>query len=204
MAKIYWIGGSPCSGKSTIAEIIANRYGLYYFKVDDYLEKYTNYGFLLNLEICRKQSIMNSEEIWMREAALQYKEELQFYDEIFDFILQDLETMCEGRDIITEGTAYLPNLINERDIPRDRYLAITPTRNFQINHYIQREWIYFVLDGCSDFQKAFNNWMDRDCLFAEEVIRQCGKNRYLSLVNDGKTSIKDLVEMVSAHFSLDV
>ncbi|MBE5983493.1 MAG: shikimate kinase [Paenibacillaceae bacterium] len=63
MAKIYWIGGSPCSGKSTIAEIISNRYGLYYFKVDDYLEKYANYGFLLNLEICRKQSIMNPEEI---------------------------------------------------------------------------------------------------------------------------------------------
>lgn len=46
MAKIYWIGGSPCSGKSTIAEIISNRYGLYYFKVDDYLEKYANYGFM--------------------------------------------------------------------------------------------------------------------------------------------------------------
>jgi len=204
MAKIYWIGGSPCSGKSTIAEIISNRYGLYYFKVDDYLEKYTNYGFLLNLEICRKQSIMNSEEIWMREAALQYKEELQFYDEIFDFILQDLETMCEGRDIITEGTAYLPNLMNKKDIAKDRYLAIIPTRNFQINHYIQREWIHSVLDGCSDFQKAFNNWMDRDSLFVEEVIRQCGENRYLSLVNNGKTSIKDLVEIVSAHFSLEV
>ena len=204
MAKIYWIGGSPCSGKSTIAEIISNRYGLYYFKVDDYLEKYTNYGFLLNLEICRKQSIMNSEEIWMREAALQYKEELQFYDEIFDFILQDLETMCEGRDIITEGTAYLPNLMNKKDIAKDRYLAIIPTRNFQINHYIQREWIHSVLDGCSDFQKVFNNWMDRDSLFVEEVIRQCGENRYLSLVNNGKTSIKDLVEIVSAHFSLEV
>jgi len=61
-----------------------------------------------------------------------------------------------------------------------------------------------VLDGCSDFQKAFNNWMDRDSLFAEEVIRQCGENRYLSLVNNGKTSIKDLVEIVSAHFSLEV
>ncbi len=148
--------------------------------------------------------IWTTEEICMRETTLQCKEELQFYEEIFDFILQDLETMSEGRDIITEGAAYLPNLMNKRYIPWNRYLAIIPTRNFQINHNIQREWIHSVLDGCSDFQKAFNNWKDRDCLFAEEVIRQCGDNRYLSLVNDGRTSIKDLVEMVSAHFNLEV
>jgi len=36
----YYIGGSPCSGKSTIAEIAAEKYGLFYFKVDDFLEKY--------------------------------------------------------------------------------------------------------------------------------------------------------------------
>lgn len=62
MTKIYWIGGSPCSGKSTIAEILSNKYGLYYFKVDDYLEKYTNYGALLNLELCVKQNNMTPEE----------------------------------------------------------------------------------------------------------------------------------------------
>ncbi len=204
MTKIYWIGGSPCSGKSTIAEILSEKYGLYYFKVDDYLEKYINYGTLSNLEICTKQSKMNAEETWMREAALQCKEELQFYEEIFDFILQDLKAICDGKDILTEGAAYLPILMNKRNIPWNRYLSITPTKDFQINHYIQREWIYSVLDGCSDVQKAFENWMDRDCLFAEEVIKQCVENKYLSFVNNGQIDIKDLVKLVSVHFGLEV
>ena len=34
----YFIGGSPCSGKSTVAEILAKKYDLYYFKVDDFLD----------------------------------------------------------------------------------------------------------------------------------------------------------------------
>ena len=38
--QIYYIGGSPCSGKSTAAEALANEYGLRYLKVDDYLDKY--------------------------------------------------------------------------------------------------------------------------------------------------------------------
>lgn len=33
MAKIYYIGGSPCAGKSTVAEILSQKYDLYYFKV---------------------------------------------------------------------------------------------------------------------------------------------------------------------------
>ena len=38
MEGLYIIGGSPCSGKSTIAEMIAEKYDFNYFKVDDYLE----------------------------------------------------------------------------------------------------------------------------------------------------------------------
>ena len=40
MEGLYIIGGSPCSGKSTIAEMIAEKYDFNYFKVDDYLEQY--------------------------------------------------------------------------------------------------------------------------------------------------------------------
>ena len=32
--EIYYIGGSPCSGKSTVAEALAQQYGLAYFKAD--------------------------------------------------------------------------------------------------------------------------------------------------------------------------
>ena len=39
MIDTYYIGGSPCRGKSTIAEILSKKYNLHYFKVDDYLDK---------------------------------------------------------------------------------------------------------------------------------------------------------------------
>lgn len=39
MINTYYIGGSPCSGKSTIAEALSKKYILHYFKVDDYLDE---------------------------------------------------------------------------------------------------------------------------------------------------------------------
>lgn len=44
MIKAYYIDGSPCRGNTTKAEILSERYDLYYFKVDDFLDKYTKMG----------------------------------------------------------------------------------------------------------------------------------------------------------------
>ena len=197
----YFIGGSPCSGKSTVAEILAEKYDLYYFKVDDFLEEYTKMGASKEYAICKKQEDMGPEEIWMREPQLQCDEEFTFYEEVFEFVMADLEKI-KAKGIITEGAVYLPKLMKKLGVSKDRYLAITPTKDFQIEHYSRREWVPFVLEGCSDKEKAFSNWMSRDLLFAKEVQRQCAEEQYVSFVNDGNTKVDEMVEMVALHFGL--
>ena len=38
LAHVFWIGGSPCSGKSCIAEMLAETYGLRVYHADDAFE----------------------------------------------------------------------------------------------------------------------------------------------------------------------
>ncbi|MEE1008882.1 MAG: shikimate kinase [Agathobacter sp.] len=197
----YYIGGSPCSGKSTVAEIISEKYNLYYFKVDDFLEKYTKMGAAKGYEICLKQERMSAEETWMRDPLLQCNEEFTFYEEIFEFILSDLEKINHN-GIITEGAAYLPKLMKNSGVLENRYIAITPSEDFQIEHYRQREWVPFVLEGCSDKDRAFSNWMKRDILFAKEVQKNCDNERFYSIINNGSVNVDELVAMVVKHFGL--
>lgn len=201
MANIYYIGGSPCSGKSTVTEILAAKYHLFYFKVDDFIDKYLKMGASKGYEICKKQDSLRADEIWMREPVLQCQEELLYYKETFAFVLEDLMQIKE-KDIITEGAAYLPELMRKLNISNNRYISITPTRDFQISHYKKREWISFVLEGCSDKEKAFSNWMERDILFAKEVQKQCIKENYVSIINDGSIEIEEYVHRIAAHFGL--
>ena len=44
MENIYYLGGSPCCGKSTIAEKLSKKYGFKYYKVDDFLVDFTSKG----------------------------------------------------------------------------------------------------------------------------------------------------------------
>lgn len=199
---VYFIGGSPCSGKSTVAEALSEKYGLRYFKVDDYLDKYMKSGALNNKRICAKIERMTPEQIWMRDPQNQCEEELLIYEEIFEYVLADLKALDCSNGIITEGAAYLPVLAKRCGIPANRYIAITPEREFQISHFRQREWISYVLAECMDKEQAFENWMERDVLFAKEVQRQCRELDYVSLVNDGKMPVEKLIDFVAAHMEL--
>lgn len=202
MIKTYFIGGSPCSGKSTITEILAKKHDLYYFKVDDFLDKYIDIGASEGRPVCTRIKSMTPEETWMRDPMIQCEEELSWYREVFGYVCEEIAQIQNVKGIIAEGAAYLPDLMKSINIPNNRYLSITPTKDFQVSHYSKREWVPYVLQDCSDKDKAFENWMERDALFAKDVQRQCEENGYLSLVNDGKREIEELIHLVEEHFEL--
>lgn len=202
MINTYFIGGSPCGGKSTAAAVIAQKYNLYYFKVDDFLDKYMQMAVSNGSEICSKLEKMTADQIWMRDPHLQCQEEFIYYEEIFPFILDDLKQINHVKGIITEGTAYTPQLMKRISVPHNRYLSVTPTPEFQISHFRKREFVPYVLHDCTDKQAAFNKWMDRDILFAKEVQKQCDLEGYVSFVNSGQKSVTEMVDMISEHFKL--
>lgn len=51
---------------------------------------------------------------------LQCREELIFYEEIFEFVIEDLRLIKE-KGIIAEGAAYLPKLMKKLNVSKDRY-----------------------------------------------------------------------------------
>ncbi len=200
--NIYYIGGSPCAGKSSVAEILSKKHDLYYFKTDDFLDRYMQTGARKGYSVCRKVTSMNAEQVWMREPLVQCREEFDIYREIFEFVATDLKLIDWKGGIITEGAVYLPELMKQSGISDSRYISITPAKEFQITHYRERDFVPLVLEGCSDKEKAFRNWMDRDILFAQEVQRQCQKENYVSVINDGTMEMDELTNLVAAHFEL--
>lgn len=204
MVDIYYIGGAPCSGKSTVAEFISNKYDLYYFKVDDFLDEYIEKGAFFRKPICIKQKNMTPEQTWMRDPKEQSIEEMQFYEEIFGLIMKDIMKIYAQNGIIAEGAAFLPRLVKRCGIEQRHYVSITPTAEFQVAHYKERLWVPYVLEGCSNKEKAFNNWMNRDIMFANDVTRQCLEEGYDSFVNDGSISIDELIKKVCLHFNMEV
>ena len=195
--EVYFIGGSPCSGKSTVAETLSELHGMAYFKADDFLDEFITRGAASGLPVCQHIRRMSAEETWMRPPQVQCREELDYYHEIFPFVMEKLAALSAPR-IIAEGAAFLPCLMTDAV----HYIVITPSREFQISRYSQRPWVPHVLRDCSNKEQAFANWMERDALFAEEIRRQCAQLGLPHLLTDGSISPEARLAQVAAHFRL--
>lgn len=195
--RVLFIGGSPCSGKSTVAERISKEYGAYYFKVDDFLDEFTNSAAKKGYPACKNSIRMSPDETWMREPLIQCKEEFLIYDEMAEFVFEHLKKI-DADFIVTEGAAYTPKVMTRYG--KAEYIAIIPTPDFQVSHYKEREWVPYILEGCSDKKQAFHNWMERDILFAKQVKAECEANGVPCLVNDGSKSQDEIFAMVKELF----
>jgi 2-phosphoglycerate kinase len=202
LSQAYILGGSPCSGKSTIAERIASQYTLQYYKVDDHESEHAKRCQPDRHPVMSMYSKMDWNGIWSRPVPLQVRDEFEYYRERFAMILQDLEKYDTGKSIILEGAAFLPELISSYSVDPEKVIYLVPTKEFQIYHYQQRPWIKDILQECEDPGQAFENWMMKDHLFGQEILQQAQAHRYQTIVIDGKQGINELFERVTVQWGL--
>jgi len=200
--KIYWIGGSPCSGKSTIAEKMAKDFRFHYYKCDDSLERYLEIASERGKPVSSRMQKFDIDETFLRPVNEQVKDELAFYEEVFEVILEDLDKLNVESDIVIEGAALLPSNIHKLGILNTNYICMVPTAEFQLNKYAEREWVNHYLSESKNKDQAYDNWMKRDIEFAKIVLENAKNNGYSSILVDGSSSIEQNYEKVLDVFKL--
>ena len=198
---LYMIGGSPYSGKSTIAFLLARKYDLLHIKLDDLTDRMMDQARANAKPISLLRQDRSPDQIWLRHPKEMADEEWRFYEEIFPYVASYLLEHQE-KPLLVEGAGLLPHLVKSLDGPAVSYLCLTPTADFQTKHYQQREWVPYVLEDTSNPEQAFENWMQRDILFAQMVRKEAMELGYPSLIADGSQSEKQTVEEVARLLKL--
>jgi len=201
-SKAFILGGSPCSGKSTTAEILAAKHGFQYYRADDHDRAHMQLARPDQQPIMCKISKMSWDEIWSRSPLELLKDEIAYYREGFSFILDDLNQFDLQSPAILEGAAFLPDLIHRYLVNHHRVVYMVPTIEFQFDHYQQRPWIEGLLNECRDPRQAFDNWMKRDELFGREVIRQANLYGFRVITVDGSVDIEAQCRDIERQFGL--
>ncbi|MBG0563999.1 hypothetical protein [Actinoplanes aureus] len=185
---LWWIGGSPCSGKSTVAGIIAAARDVPLYSCDDAFERHAAAGPTL-----KKVTAMNIGDRLAQPIEVQVGDVVRLYREEFPLILADLGNA--GARVV-EGAALLPELLAGIGVPREQAVWIVPTEEFQHRHYRQRAWAHELLASLARPDQAFTRWMRRDIAFARLVADQARDLGYPVIVVDGTTSATQVAAAV--------
>ena len=202
LAHVYWMGGSPCSGKTSIARVLVERYGFSYYDCDHAFYRHSEIVTPQQQPVFYRVMRLSSEDLWMRPVEQQTREEIAIYREEFSFILEDLLALPTTAPVLAEGAALLPECVAPLLQDPRHAIWIVPAAEFQLRHYSRREWAGDVVKDTSNPQQAFQNWMERDIRFARFVRQEALQRNLRVLVVDGETSLAENIRLVEEHFNL--
>jgi 2-phosphoglycerate kinase len=107
---VYWLGGSPCAGKSSISEILAERFNLEIYPVDTAINvHFQRINPHQHPNLCHWQA-MSWEERWMLPQAELLSEVIACYSEHFSLVFDDVMDFASKRRLLVEGSALLVSL----------------------------------------------------------------------------------------------
>src|SRR5512133_3459868 len=200
LSHVYWLGGSPCAGKSSIADTLSQRYGMQLYRCDEAFYRHLNQITPDEQPVFYQVMHLSSEDLWMRPVAQQVEETIEIYREEFPLILADLLALPLDRPILAEGAALMPDLVAALLADPRRGMWVVPSPEFQRHHYKQRDWWWDVVRECSDPRQAFEHWRQRDSQFALQVAELAQVRGFGLLRVDGQTSLAENAALVEAHY----
>ncbi|MBQ38394.1 MAG: hypothetical protein CME04_18570 [Gemmatimonadaceae bacterium] len=201
--SVLWIGGSPCAGKSTIAERLSAAGGPARFSVDeDFAVQSRGFSPERQPALCAWLQA-SSDERWLQPVPQLLDEVIACYSEHCAFIVDALvaQTRSGSATILTEGSCLLPDCLAPMAATA-AMVWVVPTPDFQRRHYGQRDWARDSLTDCREPERAFRNWMDRDVAFAAWVGERCKSLCLPCIVVDGQQDVEAIAARVGRQLRL--
>ena len=203
LSHILWIGGAPCSGKSTIARLLCQRHGLPLYSCDENFEAHKELITPQHQPTFHALAQMTWNQVWNRPPQQLLQSEEAVYREEFPLILDDLLAHDRSLPLIVEGTALMPDLVAPLLADRSQAIWIVPTPSFQRKHHRQRgAWVDQILNQCDNPDQAFENWMDRDTAFADNVTQRTRALNLELLTVNGTRSIEENTRHADHYLSI--
>ncbi|WP_433513204.1 hypothetical protein ACQP2T_57855 [Nonomuraea sp. CA-143628] len=206
LAHVRWIAGGAGAGKSTLSQVLAERYDVVVYDGDlaerHYIrrcspQRHPYMCALLQTPLEQRWTGRTPEEIFQSMPSL--------HGETIGLVIEDLLTLPTDRPVLVDDFRTLPEHVAPLLKWREQAVFLRPTPEFRRHALGARfadpararaNW------GNCDHAEAMANRLGRDELWDDEVRRQALKQDLPLLDVDGSRGIAELADDLAARFLL--
>ena len=199
-SHVLWIGGATDSGKSTLAQKLAERHGLQIYHYDK--RDLAHHEQLAQTRPAYQAFLTASlDERWVYPAPAElFQRMLESFQDRFPLVMQDLIALPRERGILAEGFGLLPGLLAPLLTHPAQALWLVPAEDFKLASMRRRGKPSFGAQ-VSDPERAKTNLLERDRLLTEYLREQVSKYGYTLVEVDGSRSAGEMADLIEAHFA---
>lgn len=200
--NIYWMGGSVCSGKSSVAGQLASRWGAIVYDYDaterDHLERLGRSNRIIERIEDHEARRRAHDERWLsRPPAEMAMRTIRSWTDRFPLVLEDLQGLS-GERILAHGAGLFPELVASQLAEKSRGVFLIATPEFIRWARRRRGTSVPAMTSNPDF--ASENIIARDCLMASHVREQAVRLGFSMITVDGAEPIDEIARRVVKLF----
>lgn len=201
LAHVWWLGGSACAGKSSVARLLAAEHGLTLYSCDDRFEEHLRRADPARHPRFRRVADLPPEALWSGPAEVQAEEILGFYGDEMEMVLEDLAAM--PGPVLAEGVGLLPERVADVLARPWRAVWLLATPELRRWLYPRRgRWVQEMLARYPDPERAFAGWMERDSLVAAAIEEQARRRDLTVVTVDGRRGVEEIAGELSRRLRL--
>lgn len=196
-----WIGGGQWAGKSTVARLIAWRYGITAYHYD-YHDARGHEARRVARRAVTGEKEATPDAVWVDPSPAEMAlAALSGFRERFEWALDDLRGLVSGHPILAEGWGLRPDLVSQVTPDRDRMVVMVPSEEWRCHQFETLARASTVGHAVSDPKRAVRNRMDRDRLVAEDAVASARRLGIPVIEVDGTLDQVEVAALVADGFS---
>jgi hypothetical protein len=203
LRNALWITGGQWAGKTTVAVLLAERYGLTAYHYD-YHDARGHQDRRIAAQIRRgeRPTEFDPEATWIGPTPRQMADDvLAGFRERFGWVQDDLRGLTTPAPVIAEGWGLRPDLVAPVTGDLGRIVVLVPTDEFRRAQVARLPRAAAVSHPVSDPALAQRNRVERDRLLAEDAVRQARALGIRVIEVDGSGDAEATADVVAAHFA---
>lgn len=203
LQRALWIGGGQWAGKSTVAGILAERYGLTHYHYD-YHDARGHDDRRIAQRVRRGESRAGPdwEAAWIHATPEEMANQaIADFPDRFQWVQDDLRALVSPRPILAEGWGLRPELVAPVAGSIGRMVVMVATEEFRRRQVARLPRAGAIAHQVSDPQLAQRNRVERDRLIAADAVRNAHRLGVRVIEVDGSRDAEAMADLVAEHFA---